>query len=879
MKSIGFCAKLWYNENNRLYSVLKGLICVRLLAIDGNSILNRAYYGIRLLSNKQGIYTNAILGFLNIYLKMRDEVSPDCVAVAFDVSAPTFRHKEYDAYKAGRKGMPPELKMQFPILKELLTLIGLKIVECEGYEADDILGTLAKACTDTGNECVIATGDRDSYQLVNPLVTIRYATTKEAIRFDEAKILEDYGVTPPQLIEVKALMGDSSDNIPGVAGIGEKTALSLIREYGSIDALYSALDSNPDLALSASVKNKLTVSKEMAYRSRWLATIKTDAPVATDLAAYAIAPPQVQKATALLAELELFSVLERLKLKEGNSSVVAAPVQPTPEKTLPLKSITDLQELQAALSNDAVFHVMTDGDSGYLSDGEAVLFLPSKELLVAFCKHPCKKRTADAKPLYRYAMENGCTLENVVFDCTIAGYLLNPTATDYALERLCGEYKVTVQDGETAVLSQIATLPHLCKRLEIEITQNGMAHLLTDIELPLAEVLSSMELVGFAVDEDGIRAFGGTLTGDIARLEGEIHTLAGRSFNIGSPKQLGEVLFVDLALPTGKKTKSGFSTSAEVLDRLAGQHPIIPLILEYRKLTKLYSTYVEGLLRATGTDGRVHSSYRQTETRTGRISSTEPNMQNIPVRTELGRGMRRFFVAKKGNVLLDADYSQIELRVLASVANDQTMIDAFIAGADIHAITASQVFGLPLEMVTPDMRRAAKAVNFGIVYGIGAFSLSQDIGVSVAEADRYIKGYLSKYHGVANYMTKTIEDGKRDGYVTTLFGRRRYLPELAASNKQVQAFGQRAAMNTPIQGTAADIIKIAMVRIYKRLQQEGVDAHLILQVHDELIVEAAEQDKERAGAILAEEMQRAAQLAVPLVADVNTGATWYDAKG
>lgn len=839
---------------------------MRLLVLDANSIVNRAYYGIPPLTNKSGVPTNALLGFLNIYLKMRAELSPDAVAAAFDVHAPTFRHKQFDGYKAGRRPMPPELLAQMPLLKRLLPLMGLHVVECEGFEADDILGTLAHASAEAGGECFLATGDRDSFQLVGPHVTVRYSTIKEAVLYDVAKIEEVYGVTPRQLIEVKALMGDASDNIPGVKGIGEKTALSLIREYHSLDGVYDALEGAP---LTPSVKRKLTEGREMAMLSRELAEIRTDAPIPTDPEAYRLAPVNEAELSAMLTELELHSVLDRLSLAPVAQAATAEPATLAVSETA---RITDEEQL-FSLMKEGIADVVLD-DGCLLIGGKWCLEGP---VLASFLGSSIPKRAFDAKALHRFAMERGWTVTNIVFDCTLAGYLLNPTATDYSPAKLTAEYGIQLPEDTSKALA--AVMPALCSVMEQRIRADGMERLLLDMELPLAEVLTAMELYGFMVDVPGIRSFGDTLTEDIRRLEKEIHTLAGREFNIGSPKQLGEILFVELGLPHGKKTKTGYSTNADVLDRLADQHPMIPLILEYRKLTKLYSTYVEGLLRAAGDDGRVHSFYRQTETRTGRISSTEPNMQNIPVRTQLGRQMRKFFVAPEGSILLDADYSQIELRVLASMAGDDAMIEAFRTGADIHTITASQVFGIPVDMISPEMRRAAKAVNFGIVYGIGAFSLSQDIGVSVAEADRYIKGYLSKYHGVAAFMDRTIAEGTSNGYVATLFARRRYLPELASSNKQVQAFGKRAAMNAPIQGTAADIIKIAMVRIYRRLKEEGLSARLILQVHDELIVEAALQDAERASAILAEEMQHAAKLAVPLVADVNSARNWYDAKG
>ena len=847
---------------------------MRFLAIDGNSIMNRAFYGIKLLTNKKGEFTNAIVGFMNIYLKAVEELHPDAVAVAFDVSAPTFRHEVSTAYKANRKGMPEELRGQMPRIKSILSALGIKIIEAPGFEADDILGTVSRLCSEQGHECWILTGDRDSLQLLDEKVSVRLATTKETIIFTPQKFKEVYGLEPLQLIDLKALMGDSSDNIPGVAGIGEKTASALISKFDSVENLYKKLENDeiPAGEISASVLTKLKNGKDAAFESKFLATIKRDVPIEQDLQSYIPSPPNVEECSKILTELEMFSLLERLDFKPSAS--VEAPKEEVPD--IEAQDLTN--EIVEKLNNEEIFtYIIFDGQKLKLLSEDKVYIAESRELILKLLCGGARKTVFDAKPCYKFAFENSLEAKNIIFDCYIAAYLLNPSAGQYTVERLCSEYKIPyfLQKGE---LSDILSLKALSAKLADELNKTGMDNLFYEIELPLTEVLASMEHEGFLIDAKGVKDFGEMLKGDLASLEERIYSLAGKKFNILSPKQLGEVLFEDLKLPPKKKTKTGYSTDAEVLEELSGKHPIIELILQYRQLSKLNSTYVEGLLKAVSPDGRIHSSFNQTETRTGRISSTEPNMQNIPVRTELGKNMRKFFAAKDGFVLLDADYSQIELRILAAVCGDKTMQEAFAEGHDIHAITASQVFGLPLEMVTPSMRRAAKAVNFGIIYGIGAFSLSKDIGVSVAEADRYIKEYLRHYPNVSKYMERTVENAVKNGFVTTIFNRRRYIPELSSSNKNIQAFGRRAAMNAPIQGSAADIIKIAMVKVYKRLKGEKLDARLILQVHDELIVEASEKDAEAAAKILKEEMEGAAKLSVPLTAEVNKGKTWYDAK-
>lgn len=850
---------------------------MKLLAIDGNSIMNRAFYGIKLLSNSKGQFTNALTGFMNIYLKEIGEVKPDCVAVAFDLKVPTFRHKANAAYKANRKGMPEELAQQMPVIKELLGDLGIKIVQCEGYEADDILGTLSKAAADSGNECYILTGDRDSFQLVSDRVTVRLATTKETKIYTPDRIMEEYGVTPRQMIEVKALMGDTSDNISGVKGIGEKTALSLIKQEGDVKTLYEHL---ADIKLTPSVRTKLENGHQDAIDSRFLAEICLEAPVEKATEFYKLGEVDTEKTKALLADLEMMRLIDRLGLSGKAVESADSAVQESKLK------LSDLPKFEVKLLDESVISVLGKDKTAYfifadnklsILCNDVIYTTEDNAIITAFMGTACEKITFEGKTAHKFAFSNGTHLENLTFCCDLAGYLLNSQSSEYTAENLCLSYKCLYRSdmGEYADLS---SLPALSENLKKQLEMTEMTKLFDDIEMPLCEVLASMEFYGVKADAEGIKAFGEDLKIKIDELTSQIYMYAGKEFNIASTKQLGEVLFEDLGLPAKKKTKSGYSTNADVLESLMDKHPIVPLIVEYRTLTKLNSTYVDGLLKLIHPDGRVHSVFKQTETRTGRISSTEPNMQNIPVRKEIGRNMRKFFVAEDGYTLLDADYSQIELRVLASVCGDKNMQEAFSEGRDIHTSTAAQVFDIPEDFVTPEMRSAAKAVNFGIIYGIGAFSLSKDIGVTVAEAKRYIKNYLDNFPKVSEFMDKTVDDGIKNGYVTTLFGRRRYIPELSASNKVLQAFGKRAAMNAPIQGAAADIIKIAMVRVYKKLREEDLDARLILQVHDELIIEAAEKDKDRAEKILKDEMENAVKLAVPMTVDVNSGRSWYEAK-
>ena len=844
---------------------------MKLLVVDGNSILNRAFYGIRPLTTKDGQFTNAIYGFLTMLLKIQEDVTPDAVAIAFDLKAPTFRHKAYDGYKSNRKGMPEELHQQLQPLKDLLTLLGYKLVTKEGYEADDILGTLSHTCAEKGDECVLATGDRDSLQLVNDKVTVRLASTKggkaNAILYDKNKIMEDYGVTPQQLIEIKAIQGDSSDCIPGVPGIGPKGAGELIQKYGSLDYIYENIDS---LDIKPGMKKKLVENKDSAYMSRMLGEIKLDIPIDTNIDSYLVNCTDPEGASRMMARLELFSLIDKFHLKETE---VKTPVVQKKDYIYLENDKVDIKDKVYIYSNNGG---KANIEYLYVVEGDKITKTTNIDSVL---KSSAEKYVYSSKELFAYADKKGFEIENLVFDITLASYLLSPSSSSYDITMLNGEYDVDVYQGEDELLCNIAPMENLCNVLQEKIKECNQSDLLTNIEIPLARVLSRMENIGFAVDKEGIKSFGESLTKQIQELKQEIYDAVGKEFNINSPKQLGVALFEDLGLPCKKKTKSGYSTSADVLEGLRNEHPVVGMVLNYRTLSKLNSTYCEGLLKVIGEDGRIHSSFNQTETRTGRISSTDPNLQNIPVRTKLGREMRKFFNARNGWMLVDADYSQIELRVLADISKDENMVKAFIENQDIHAITASQVFDMPLDYVTSQMRSKAKAVNFGIVYGIGAYSLAKDIGVSNKEAKNYIDSYLRHYSGIDRYMKEVVEKAKETGYVETTFGRRRYLPELTASNGMTRAFGERVARNAPIQGTAADIIKIAMIKVDKRLTKENLEARLILQVHDELIVECPAHESMVVAMILQEEMEKAVSLSVPLVADSAVGENWFEAKG
>ena len=834
-----------------------------------------------------------------MFERMKADVQPDAVAIAFDLKAKTFRHKAYDLYKANRKGMPEELHMQMAPLKELLTDLGYRLVTCEGYEADDILGTLSKTCADTGNTCVIATGDRDSLQLVNDRVSVRLAKNLNGTMLYTPEVVrEEYGVEPKKLIEIKAIQGDSSDNIPGVAGIGPKGATELIQKYGDVKYIYDHLD---ELDIKPGMRAKLEKSKDYCFMSRMLGEICLTAPVDTNLDSYIPTDGDKAAAARLMARLELFSLIKKFGLELSEDKVVEQDEQRTFKvldadgETLD-KILSENNELyvQISFKEKSTIPSLWDShgdesprnDSGsqpvlaYISTEEILYRINSTEEIKKLLKSGKKLYTDNSKPIFAYCDRVGIEVA-IAFDTALAAYLLSPSSSSYEPERLCAEYSIPVAVAESGEegLGFVHALPALCKRLADDIHDIANDKLLYEIEIPLARVLARMENLGFMVDVEAIRRYGEHLSVEVDELQKSIYKDVGYEFNINSPKQLAKALFEDLNLPTRKKTKSGYSTNAEVLESLLPLHPVISKILDYRTVAKLKSTYCDSLIDKVAADGRIHSSFNQTETRTGRISSTEPNLQNIPVRTERGREFRRFFRAKDGCVLVDADYSQIELRVLAHMAGDQTMRKAFTDNIDIHTVTASEVFGVPIDQVTPLMRSRAKAVNFGIVYGIGAFSLSKDIGVTVREAQKYIDKYLARFSAIDSYMNTTIQQAKEDGYVQTLLGRRRYLPELSASNFNTRSFGERVARNAPIQGTAADIIKIAMVRVDERLKREGLEARLILQVHDELIVEAPAFESMQVAMLLQEEMENALSLTVPLTAEASMGETWYEAKG
>ena len=828
---------------------------MRILALDGNSIINRAFYGIRVLSTKDGVFTNAIYGFMNILLKLIENNNPDLIIAAFDLKAPTFRHKMYSEYKAGRKPMPEELRMQIPIMKDLLKAFGCAVLEKEGYEADDILGTIAKKCNDNGDTCVIATGDRDSLQLVSENVTVQLAATKagapEVRIYDVDKIKEEYGVTPTQMIEIKALQGDASDNIPGVAGVGPKTAGTLIQKFGTVENLYENIETAD---IRENLKNKLIADKDNAFLSKTLGTINCEVPIEIPNEA----KRNDEELKSHLIHLEMFKLLDKLNLDSETDSK---------SNSVSQQISVDLKEIDKVPDNSIILFF---DDKTFIKNDDRFFYTDNKDLtdVKSIITHDCKS-------LF-HKIGGHC---DVAFDTMLAAYLINPDRKDYSLDRFTVEYSVNEYGGEySEILNKLELVEKLCNEFKAQIVDNNQEKLLYEIEIPLSYTLYMMENEGFMVDVDGINRFSEKLYEREKFLEQQIYDIIGYEFNLNSPKQLGVALFEKLGLPCSKKTKTGYSTNAEVLEGLKYESEAVEYLLEYRSVAKLKSTYCDGLIKCVENNNRIHSTLNQVETRTGRISSSEPNLQNIPVRTELGREMRKFFIAKDGYVLVDADYSQFELRVLASIADDKKMIDAFLNNVDIHSVTASEVFNVPLEYMTPEIRSRAKAVNFGIVYGIGAFSLSKDIHVSVAEAKRYIENYLATYSGVNKYMNDVVQRAKQDGYVSTYFGRRRYLPELTASNFNTRSFGERVAKNMPIQGTAADIIKIAMNRVNKRLIDENLDAKLIMQVHDELIIEAKEEIADKVSNLLKEEMENAVDFKVPLLVDVKYAKTWYETK-
>ncbi len=838
----------------------------KLLIVDGNSILNRAYYGVRILTNKDGLPTNALFGIVNILAKQLDAIKPDYAAVAFDLKAPTFRHKMYADYKAGRKPMPEELALQLPFSKDVCRAMGFKVLQKEGYEADDILGTLANMAHSEGTEAYILTGDRDSLQLISEdgMIKVLLATNTETVTMDEAKFKEKYGVSSGVFADVKALMGDASDNIPGVPGIGEKTALKLIAEQGSLDGVYETLE---NAGHTPSLKKKLAEGKESAYLSLDLARINCSVPLDIKLSELENTGFDNAKLTELFTKFEFSSFIKRFGL---DSSVSHA------KELAEYEKISVGADYLEKLEGNAVSIYI--GDEISIFDGKKTVILEGDISLVTSLLMSGKKIiTYDSKVLYKKLHESGIEYRNAYHDIMLSAYVLNP-ASGFDLPRLALEYigAVSLPSGSEAQVIY-AIYEKIAEKLK-EIPE--AERLLCHIEMPLAAHLADMEINGFRIDTKGLKEYGEKLSILLSDLENRIYFSAGEEFNINSPSQLGKILFEKLGLPAEKKTKTGgYSTNAEILEKLRMGHPIVDDILEYRKVAKLKGTYVDGFFKVADDEGKVHSCFNQTGTVTGRLSSSEPNLQNIPIRTELGRELRKFFIPKNDDYrLIDADYSQIELRVLAAISGDEAMIRAFTSGTDIHTSTAATVFGVHPEAVTVEMRKRAKAINFGIVYGMGEFSLSEDLGITRAQAKKYIESYLSSYPAVCEYLENIVAEAYEKGYVTTLFGRRRYIPELAQQNKNLKNFGERVAKNSPIQGTAADIIKIAMINTGDRLKESGIDARLILQVHDELILEAHKDCADEAAKILEECMENAISLGVPLVAKASIGKTWFDNK-
>ncbi len=841
---------------------------MKLMILDGNSVVNRAFYGIKPLTTRDGLFTNAIFGFLNILQKVQSEENPDALCVAFDLHGPTFRHQQYEGYKATRHKMPEELAQQMPVLKEVLTAMNIPMFACQGWEADDVIGTVGKICGNCGWDCVVVTGDRDSLQLVDDHVTVKLVITKggttTATCYDPKVFREEYGFEPPILVDLKSLMGDSSDNIPGVAGVGPKTATELLLKFGTIEGIYANLQ---DSSIRPKLREKLEAGRDSAVLSYDLATIRCNAPID-------FAPEDcLRKEPDKKALYDLFTRLEFVKLidKYGLRSAAF-----TPE---PVKLAKKLQHCDCLPSPNTPCAVAVgeDGTVALAWAGGVCSVAPLErtaaldELLMGAGEKVCH----DLKTTLHTLDDMGLSLAAVRFDTALAAYDLNPTQTDLSISKLSEIYLGRPAESTE---EQAAAVWQLRGVLAGKLAEQGMEKLYNEIEFPLCRVLYDMECEGVAIDRIALEAFGKMLSQRVALAETQIYEYAGGEFNINSPKQLGDVLFEHLGLPPVKKTKTGYSTNADVLEKLKAKHPIIPLILDYRMLTKLKSTYADGLLKVICADGRIRTTFQNMVTATGRLSSTEPNLQNIPVRTELGSEIRKMFVPREGWVFVDADYSQIELRVLAHIAEDEIMGEAFRAGLDIHTATASQVFGIAPDEVTALQRRHAKAVNFGIVYGISEFSLAEDIGVSRYEAKAYIDSYLSRYSGVQKYMADIVETARSNGYVTTIYGRRRYIPEIKSSNFNIRQGAERIALNTPIQGTAADLIKLAMIRVAQALKDNNLEGKLVLQVHDELIVECPEQEAETVRQIVTREMESIAQLTVPLIAEAKAGKTWYDAK-
>ena len=848
---------------------------MKLVILDGNSIVNRAFYGIRQLSAPDGTPTNGVYGFLAILRKLIDAEKPDSLCVAFDLKAPTFRHKRYDGYKAQRKGMPEELAVQIPILKEVLDEMGILRLELEGYEADDLLGTVGKRCEASGWDCRIVTGDKDSFQLISDATHVCHVKSRmgqtETKEYTPELFREEYGFEPVRIIDLKALMGDSSDNIPGVPGVGEKTAMDLVQRYGTLQHIYDKLD---ELDIKEGVRKKLREGRESAELSYELATICTAVPIKFEPADALWHDNYKSGLYGLFKKLGFNKFIEKWGIEAPKEADVSAETYhmnisgaPTYDELCKAVKTAELIAVTAGENLDSL--EICDGKTVYTAHWSALGDDYDKLLRLVF-SDGVKKVSHNVKELMSRLLAEGLPLDGFVYDTALAAYLLDATESDYDLHRVSMRYCGAELSGAEAIYRLKPVTEEKLKELQMD-------KLYYEIELPLCRVLAEMQDTGFMVDRMALSAFGDSLTGSIDALRNEIYKQAGGEFNINSPKQLGEVLFERLVLPAGKKTKTGWSTNADVLEKLRGKHPIIDMILDYRMLTKLKSTYADGLLKLIDPDGRIRTNFQMTVTATGRLSSTEPNLQNIPVRKELGAQIRKMFIASEGKVLVDADYSQIELRLLAHISGDEHMQAAFMSGEDIHRVTASQVFNTPLSEVTSLQRSRAKAVNFGIVYGISSWSLAQDIGVFPNEAKAYMDAYLEKYSGVREYMKNIVEKAKAEGYVKTLYNRRRALPELKSSNFNMRSFGERVALNMPIQGTAADIIKLAMVNVYNRLKAEGLESKLILQVHDELICECPEHEAQRVAELLSEEMSGAAKLSVPLTVDAKIGHSWAEA--
>ena len=842
---------------------------MKLLILDGNSVINRAYFGVRPLTTRDGLYTHAIYGFLNILERMEKEEQPEAIAVAFDLHGPTFRHLKYEGYKANRHGMPEELAQQMPIMKDVLRAMNIPIYECQGWEADDVIGTAAKVCSQQGWECVIVTGDRDSLQLIDENVHVKLVISKPgqttATLYTEEVFREEYGFEPKKLIDLKALMGDSSDNIPGVGGIGPKTAKELLAKFGSLDGVYDHLD---DPSIRPKLREKLEKDKDQAYLSYDLATIRPEAPVEFAPRDAIVQPYNRPELYKLFQKLEFVRLIDKYGLR--GASVEA------PKQEITVQALPRVDALPEGIPECALY-LAADGSLGVAWEGGVCAYTPME---LSMQRLDLREKTLvlhDSKTVFHRLDALEIDFGSCAFDTALAAYDLNPSQSDYPVSKLATNFLGTsVEDGDAAACAE--AIWQLRPVLTGELEKNGMTSLYRDVELPLCNVLYRMENRGIRIDRNQLEQFGTMLTERIDACEKVIFSYSDGTFNINSPKQLGEVLFDKLGLPPSKKTQKGYSTNAEVLEKLKNKHPIIPAIMDYRMLTKLKSTYAEGLLKEIGEDGRVHTTFQNLVTATGRLSSTEPNLQNIPVRTDLGAEIRKMFVPEPGCVLVDADYSQIELRVLAHIADDKAMQKAFCDRVDIHTATASQVFAVPVEEVTPLQRRHAKAVNFGIVYGISEFSLAEDIGVTRHEARAYIDNYLANYSGVRAYMKQVVADARETGYTQTLYGRRRYVPELKSSNFNVRSAAERITLNTPIQGTAADIIKLAMLRVENALAETFPEAKLLLQVHDELIVECPENQAAEVAALVSREMEGVAQLKVPLTAEAHYGKSWYEAK-